>query len=88
MSRGELLDLLQGHDDVRIINVSSISQSEGGGVVPFDNLQFERGYTGHDTYGLSKLVSVCFTYKLAELLRESGRTATVNCLDPGTVQTK
>lgn len=67
----------------RIINVSSIS---AGRSIDFDNLQQEKGYSGDDSYALSKLASMMFTYDLAELMKS--RSVTVNCLDPGTVNTK
>ena len=46
----------------------------------------EKGYSGDDSYALSKLASMMFTYDLAELMKS--RSVTVNCLDPGTVNTK
>ena len=46
----------------------------------------EKGYSGDDSYALSKLASMMFTYDLAELMKPKG--VTVNCLDPGTVNTK
>lgn len=54
----------------------------------FDNLQHERYYDAHSAYGLSKLASVCFTYDLARKLKGHPSGVTVNCLDPGTVNTK
>ncbi|KAK3269958.1 hypothetical protein CYMTET_21620 [Cymbomonas tetramitiformis] len=81
-----LLDRLRAGTKSRIINVSSISQTDGGGRIDFDNLQHEKGYSAHSAYGLSKLCAVCFTKDLAERLKPEG--ITVNCLDPGTVNTK
>ena len=46
----------------------------------------EKGYSGDDSYALSKLASMMFTYDLAEFMKPKG--VTVNCLDPGTVNTK
>ena len=46
----------------------------------------EKGYSGDDSYALSKLASMMFTYDLADLMKPKG--VTVNCLDPGTVNTK
>mmetsp|Transcript_27462 Transcript_27462/g.59985 ORF Transcript_27462/g.59985 Transcript_27462/m.59985 type:complete len:312 (+) Transcript_27462:108-1043(+) len=81
-----LLDNIRAGTKPRIINVSSVSQTEGGGILDFDNLQHEKGYNAHSAYGLSKLCAVCFTYDLAERLQHEG--ITVNTLDPGTVNTK
>eukprot|EP00899_Mesostigma_viride_P020214 jgi/Mesvir1/28194/Mv04748-RA.1 len=86
MLTGLLLDLVRGGTTPRIINVSSISQSDGGGGVDFSNLQFEKNFSSYSSYGFSKLCSVFFTYELAERLKDEG--VTVNCLDPGTVNTK
>ncbi|DBA70502.1 TPA: hypothetical protein ACH3X2_011903 [Trebouxia sp. C0005] len=74
-----LKDIITEH----IVNVSSIS---AGRSIDFDNLQQEKGYSGDDSYALSKLASMMFTYDLAELMKPKG--VTVNCLDPGTVNTK
>ena len=46
----------------------------------------EKGYSGDDSYALYKLASMMFTYDLAEMMKPKG--VTVNCLDPGTVNTK
>lgn len=46
----------------------------------------ERGFSSHNSYSLSKLASQFFTRDLAEILKPNG--VTVNCLDPGTVNTK
>jgi len=83
-----LLDNITAGHQPRIVNVSSISQTEGGGRLNFDNLQHERYYDAHSAYGLSKLASVCFTYDLARKLKGHPSGVTVNCLDPGTVNTK
>ncbi|KAL0025261.1 hypothetical protein WJX77_011021 [Trebouxia sp. C0004] len=78
-----LTSLLKDIITERIVNVSSIS---AGRSIDFDNLQQEKGYSGDDSYALSKLASMMFTYDLAELMKPKG--VTVNCLDPGTVNTK
>lgn len=46
----------------------------------------EKGFSSHNSYSLSKLASMMFTFELAELLKPRG--VAVNCLDPGTVNTK
>lgn len=80
-----LLDLVKKGTYSRIINVSSISQDDE---INFDDLQFTMTMYGRGgkAYALSKLCDVMFTYDMAELFSETG--ITVNCLDPGTVNTK
>ena len=46
----------------------------------------EKGFSSHNSYSLSKLASMMFTRDLAEIMKSKG--VTVNCLDPGTVNTK
>lgn len=46
----------------------------------------EKGFSSHNSYSLSKLASMMFTCDLAERMKPKG--VTVNCLDPGTVNTK
>ena len=46
----------------------------------------EKGFSQHNAYSLSKLAMMMLTVEQAERL--SGRPPTVNCLDPGTVNTK
>ena len=67
----------------KIVNVSSMLHAQAS--LDFTNLQQEKGYDAHAAYGLSKLCMVCLTYTLAEKL---GSSPTVNCLHPGTVNTK
>lgn len=47
----------------------------------------EKGFSAHGSYALSKIAMMAFTAKLAKRLQRQGRP-TVNCLDPGTVNTK
>ena len=46
----------------------------------------EKGFSSHNSYSLSKLAAMMFTYELAAIMKPRG--VTVNCLDPGTVNTK
>ena len=46
----------------------------------------EKGFSSHNSYSLSKLAAMMFTYELADIMKPKG--VTVNCLDPGTVNTK
>ncbi|KAL0041893.1 hypothetical protein WJX79_007944 [Trebouxia sp. C0005] len=60
--------------------------NNAGSSIDFDNLQQEKGFSSHNSYSLSKLASMMFTCDLAEHMKPKG--VTVNCLDPGTVNTK
>ena len=46
----------------------------------------EKGFSSHNSYSLSKLAMMMYTFDLSEIMRPKG--VTVNCLDPGTVNTK
>lgn len=69
----------------RIVNVSSIS---AGSNIDFDNLNQEKEFSSHDSYSLSKLAMMMFNAELAGRLLKAGFKLSVNCLDPGTVNTK
>lgn len=79
-----LLDLLKAGNKSRIVNVSSVSQTS---FLDLDNLQLNHDYgKGHKAYEQSKLCDIMFTIDMAERFRKDG--ITVNCLDPGTVNTQ
>lgn len=78
-----LMDMLQETGNARIVNVSSIAQAES---IDFDNLNGEKYFDNYNSYALSKLENVLFTYKLHRLLK--GQNITANCLHPGIVNTK
>lgn len=86
----ELLPLLI-HGKSRIINISSISQSDGPNTVDFENLQFQKGgWSSYASYGMSKRLMAMFSLELANrVTEEAGVNAplVVSC-DPGTVNTK
>jgi NAD(P)-dependent dehydrogenase (short-subunit alcohol dehydrogenase family) len=52
----------------------------------FSNLQGEKNYSGHDSYGRSKLCNILFTLKLDREIKQPGFIT--NCLDPGNINTK
>jgi NAD(P)-dependent dehydrogenase (short-subunit alcohol dehydrogenase family) len=83
-----LLPLLTAQDGARIVIVSSISQSSA--VSDWQDVQFEkRAYSNHQAYSDSKLFDAMLCMEMAERLRVLGTDrVTVNCLDPGTVNTK
>lgn len=74
-----LLPLLERSAPSRIVNVSSVAQTE----IDFDDVMLERGYSGSRAYGQSKLAQILFTFDLAEQLEGSG--ITVNALHPATL---
>jgi NAD(P)-dependent dehydrogenase (short-subunit alcohol dehydrogenase family) len=74
-----LLPLLRRSAPSRIVNVSSVAQTE----IDFDDVMLERGYTGSRAYGQSKLAQILFTLDLAEALDGTG--VTVNALHPATL---
>lgn len=80
----QLLGLLKKAAPSRIINVSSIAHWNAQ--VDFENLQGEKNYSGFQSYALSKLGLILFTYALEERLKGTGITA--NCLHPGVISTK
>lgn len=69
----------------RIINVASVSASSH---IDLDALRdvTENTFRGHKAYGDSKLCNIMQTIEQAEGIPQE--VATVNCLDPGTVNTK
>ncbi|MDR3625213.1 MAG: SDR family oxidoreductase [Ignavibacteriaceae bacterium] len=79
-----LVELLKKSAPSRIINISSASHLRGK--LDFGNLQGEKKYDGYDSYSISKLGNLLFTYELAERLKDTG--VTVNALHPGVIATK
>jgi retinol dehydrogenase 12 len=76
-----LLDVLKTSAPARIINVSS--DAHRGAKVRFDDIQYQKNYSGFTAYSQSKLCNILFTYELARRLDGSG--VTVNALHPGFV---
>jgi len=73
-----LVPLLVRSAPARIVTVSSVGQAP----IDFDDVMLERGYSGLEAYGQSKLAQVMMTFDLAEELDPLAVTA--NCLHPGT----
>jgi NAD(P)-dependent dehydrogenase (short-subunit alcohol dehydrogenase family) len=78
--------LLRAGAPARIVNVSSDGFGIAADGLRFDDLQFERDWSGWEAYGASKLCNVYFTTELARRLAGSGVTA--NALHPGYVDTE
>jgi NAD(P)-dependent dehydrogenase (short-subunit alcohol dehydrogenase family) len=66
--------------------VSTASTAHRGTHLDFNDLQSEKGYSGFNVYGRSKLCNILFTRELARRLGGTGLTA--NCLHPGFVATR
>lgn len=80
---GLLVDLVIKAAPSRIINVSSSAHLRGH--IDFDDLGFEKGFSGRAAYARSKLANVVFTRELAERLKDA--QVAVNAVHPGGVQT-
>lgn len=78
-----LYDLLEKSAPARIINVSSSLHKLGS--LDFQDIHFEKGYSGGKAYRRSKLANIAFTYELAR--RVSNQSVTVNAMNPGLVAT-
>jgi NAD(P)-dependent dehydrogenase (short-subunit alcohol dehydrogenase family) len=73
-----LLPTLRACTPARIVNVASAGQQ----AIDFDDVMLTRGYSGGRAYTQSKLAQVMFTLDLAQMLKDTGVTAT--CLHPAT----
>jgi NAD(P)-dependent dehydrogenase (short-subunit alcohol dehydrogenase family) len=78
-----LLPQLRAGAPSRIINVSSGAHAHAS--IDFDDLQAERRYDAKQVYSRTKLANLLFTYELSRRLCGTG--VTVNCLNPGVVDT-
>lgn len=78
-----LLPLLLKNPVARVINVSSMAH---GNTIHFDDLHFQKSFTGYEAYSQSKLANILFTYELDRKLKD--KPVTVNCLHPGVINTK
>ena len=81
-----LMPLLLTTPQSRMLMVSSISQSDGGGRMDLQNLQMEKDFDCYRSYGQSKLYMAMMAQELAE--RYSPEECLVMSCDPGTVNTK
>lgn len=79
-----LLPALKKADNARIVNVAS--RAHEGVEMDLTLLHEKSHFNFRKQYKLSKLANVLFTYKLADLLKDT--EITVNCLDPGLVKTE
>lgn len=79
-----LLDTIKASSPARIINVTSIGHNIRE--LDFESIHEQDAYRAWNAYKISKFANILFTYTLVERLKKS--KVTVNCLHPGTVNTK
>jgi NAD(P)-dependent dehydrogenase (short-subunit alcohol dehydrogenase family) len=78
-----LLDTLKASAPARVVNVAGDFHRKA--TIRFEDLMFEKDYSGFRANNQAKLALILFTYELARRLEGSG--VTVNCLHPGAVAT-
>jgi retinol dehydrogenase 14 len=78
-----LLPSLRAAGEARVINVCGGGPSSA--TLPFDDLEYERGYVGLNAYNTSKLVNMAVSLELGRRLEGSG--VTVNVVYPGAAPT-
>lgn len=77
----KLLPVLKNAASARIVNVASEAHRQGS--IDFDDLMFEKSWSGMNAYFASKLANILFTAELARRLE--GTKVTANSLHPGTI---
>jgi NAD(P)-dependent dehydrogenase (short-subunit alcohol dehydrogenase family) len=83
---GLLLDRLLENPGSRIVTVSS--EGHARGVIDFDDLQSQRGYTPDRAYCQSKLANLMFTYELHRRLAAAGLPTIALAAHPGNARTQ
>jgi protochlorophyllide reductase len=81
----QLLPLLEGRAEARVVHVSSGAAYFGR--IAFDDLQGERRYDAWAAYGQSKLANVMTALELQRRLREAGSTVQSLVAHPGLART-
>ena len=79
-----LLERIKATPGARIVCTASDAHKRAK--LDFNDLTFEKGFSGYAMYGRSKLMNILFTRELARRLEGTGVTA--NCLHPGFVNTR
>ena len=80
-----LFDLLKTTPDSRIINLSSIAHKRG--IIDFENLNSEKGYSKMKAYSQSKLACLIFAYELQRRISKSGANIKSIAAHPGVSNT-
>lgn len=78
-----LVDVLRASAPARVVNVAGDFHRKA--TIQFDDLMFEKNYSGIRANNQAKLALILFTYEMARRLQGTG--VTVNCLHPGAVAT-
>ena len=78
---GRLIGLMEGHDDARVVTLSSNAHKMGR--IQFDDLQSERGYRRWNAYAQSKLGDLMFALELDRRLRAADSTVKSVAAHPG-----
>ncbi len=78
---GLLLDRLEGHEDARVVTLSSTAHKIGK--INFDDLQSERRYGRWRAYCQSKLANILFARELERRLRAAGLSVKSLAAHPG-----
>lgn len=81
----QLIDLINASDQGRIVNLSSLAHNQG--ILDFDNLNAENGYSAYKAYAQSKLAILLFTYELKRRLEKKGEVTKVLAAHPGWTST-
>jgi len=79
-----LLEKIKASQPARIITVTSIAHNVRD--LDMNKIHNENSFRAWGAYKISKFANILFTYVLAERLQK--KQVTVNCLHPGTVNTK
>ena len=74
----QLIDLI---DQGRIVNLSSLAHKQG--ILDFNNLNAENGYSAYKAYAQSKLANLLFTYELKRRLEKNGEATKILAAHPG-----
>jgi NAD(P)-dependent dehydrogenase (short-subunit alcohol dehydrogenase family) len=77
----QLLDLMEGREDARVVTLSSNAHKFGR--IAFDNLNGDRRYFRWRAYGQSKLANLLFALELDRRLRARGSTVKSLAAHPG-----
>ena len=82
---GQLLPVMEGRDDARVVTLSSTAHKTGR--IAFDNLNGDRRYFRWRAYGQSKLANLLFALELDRRLRAAESTVKSLAAHPGYAST-